>query len=74
MELWKIHHQTPHEIEVRHDQLMGLEPGILILHEMVSDQNISLHVSGVTTWVVHIYCLEILHPRHKLEIPMCDYF
>ena len=55
MELLKFHHQTPHEIEVRHDQLMGLEPEIPILHEMISDQDISLRMSGVTTWLVHIY-------------------
>ena len=55
MELWKIHHQTPHAIEVRHDQLMDLEPEMLIIYEIVSDQDISLHMSGVTTRVVHLY-------------------
>ena len=74
MELWEIHHQTPHEIEVIHDQLLGLEQGLLILHEMVSDQDRSLHMSGVPPWVVQIYCLAILHPRYKLDIPMCGYF
>ena len=57
-----------------HDQLLGLEPGLLILHEMVSDQYISLNVSGVPTWVVQIYCFKILHLRHKLDIPMCGDF
>ena len=38
----EIHHQTPHEIEVRHDQFLGLEIDLMILHEMVSDQDISL--------------------------------
>ena len=28
----EIHNQTPHEIEVRHDQLLGLEPELLILN------------------------------------------
>ena len=54
MELWKIHHQTPYEIEVRHDQLLGLEPDLLILNEMVSDQYISSNMSWVHTWVVHL--------------------
>ena len=74
MDLWKIHHQTPHEIEVRHDQLMGLEPGLLIIHEMVSDQDRPLQVIEVPTWAVQIYRLEILHPRHKLDIPTCGDF
>ena len=59
---------------MRHYQFLGLEPDLLILHGMVSDQYISLHVRGVTNWVVHIYCLEILHPRYKIDIPMCGYF
>ena len=71
MELLKNHHQTPHEIEVVHYQLMYLEPELLILHEIVSEQDISLQVIGVPTTVVQIYCLVILHPRHKLEIPVC---
>ena len=66
--------QTPHEIEARHNQLLGLEPELLILHEIMSDRDRPLHVSGVTTWVVQICCLEILNPRHKLEIPMCGDF
>ena len=33
----EIHHQTPHEIEVRHNQLLGLEPELLIMNEMMSD-------------------------------------
>ena len=74
MELWKIHHQTPHEIEAVHDQFMGLESDLLILHEMVSVQDISLQVSRIPTWVFQIYVLPILHPRHKQEIPMCGYF
>ena len=53
----EIHHQTPHEIEVRHDQLLGLKTGTLILHETVSDQNKPLHVSRVPTWLSQLYCL-----------------
>ena len=53
---------------------MRLEPELLILNEMVSAKDIFLHVSGVTTWVVHIYFLEILHPIHKLDSPMCGDF
>ena len=68
--MWEIHHKAPHYIEVIPDQLLGLEPELLILNEIVSDQDISLHVIGVTTWVVQIHCLEILHLRHKLDIPM----
>ena len=74
MEMWKIHNQTPHEIEVRHEKLLGLELELLIMHEMVSYQDKSLHMIGVTTWAVQIYCLEILHPRHKLDRPMCGDF
>ena len=74
MELWEIHHQTPHEIEARHDHLLGLEPELMILHELVSDQDIYLHVRGVATWVVHIYCIAIFNPIHKLDIPMCGDF
>ena len=73
-ELWKIHHQNQHKIEVRHDKFLGLESELLILHEMVSDQYISLHMSGVTTWLVQIYLLKILHPRHKMDSPMCGDF
>ena len=54
MELWKIHHQIPHEIVVIHDQLLGLEAEIMVLHEMVSDQDRSLHMYRVTTWVVQL--------------------
>ena len=38
----EIHHQKPHEIEVRHDQLLGLEPEPLIMYDIVSDQDRSL--------------------------------
>ena len=51
----EIHHQTPHKIEVRHDQFLGLEPDLLILHEIVIDQYISLNISGVPTLLVQIY-------------------
>ena len=68
MELWKIHHQKPHKIEVIHDQFLGLEPG------MMSDQDLSLHVSGVATWLVQLYCLSILHSRNKLDSPLCVSF
>ena len=70
----EIHHQTPHKIEVRHDQFLGLEPDLLILHEIVIDQYISLNISGVPTLLVQIYCLEILHPRHIMDSPMCGDF
>ena len=46
MELWKIHHQTPHKVEVIHDQLMGLGPEPSILHEIASNQDRSLNVIG----------------------------
>ena len=69
-----IHHQKPHEIQVRNDQLLGLEAGLLILLEIVSDKDRSVHMSGFLTWLVQIYCLEILHPRYKLDIPMCGDF
>ena len=52
-----IHHQTPHEIEVRNNQFLGLEAGLLILLEMVSEQYISVNMSGVPTLLVQIYCL-----------------
>ena len=68
---WKIHHQTPHEIEVEHDQLLALEPELLILNEMVSEKDRSLQVSGANTCVVQIYCLEILHTIHKVDSPVC---
>ena len=74
MELWKIHHQTPHEIEAVHDQFMGLESDLLILHEMVSVQDISLHVIRVTTWLVQIYRLAILHLGHNMDRSMCGDF
>ena len=74
MELWKIHHQKPHEIEVLHEQLLVLEPELLILHEMLSYQYISLHVIRDPAWLVQICCLAIFHPGHTLEIPMCGYF
>ena len=61
--------QNPHAIEVIHEHLLGLEPGPLILNEMVSDQDISLRMSGVPTRVIHICFLTILDPRHKLDSP-----
>ena len=73
-ELWETHHQTPHEIGVRNDQFLGWEPDLLILHKMVSDKDISMHARRVATWVIHLYWLEILHLRHKLDIPMCGGF
>ena len=73
MELCKIHHQTPHEIEVILDQLLGLVPELLILNEIVSVQDISLHLIRSPTWLVQIYCLALLYPRHKVYIPMCGY-
>ena len=63
-----------HEIEVIHDQFLGLEPELPNLHEMTSDQYISLHVNGFTTWIVQICCLAIFHPRNKLGRPMCGNF
>ena len=74
MELWIINHQTPHEIHVIHDQFMDLGPELLILYEMVSDHDRSLYVIGVTTWLVQISCLAILHTIHKMEIPKCGGF
>ena len=41
-----MHHQTPHEIEVRHEKLIGLEIEQLIQNEMVSDQYIPAHDQG----------------------------
>ena len=67
MALWKTHYKTPYGIEARHDQLLDLEPELLILNEMVSDLDISLHMSGFPYWVVQIYCLEILHPRQTVH-------
>ena len=64
MGMWKTHYQKPHEIEVRHYQFLGLESEQLILHELSSDQDRSLPVIGVPTWVVHLYCLAIFQPRH----------
>ena len=74
MELWEIHNQIPHEIEMIHDHFMGLEPDPLILHEMVSYQYISLQVSMVPTWLFQMHFLAIFYPRYKLEIPMCGGF
>ena len=71
MEIWKIRHQIPHEIEVRHYQLLGLEAELLILNEIVKFQYIYMHVIGVPTWVFHIYILPIFHPMNKPDIPMC---
>ena len=70
----EIHHQIPHEIDLIHDQFLGLEPELLILHEMVSVLDISLHVSRVPTLLVQIYCLAILHLRHNLDSSMCGDF
>ena len=66
----EIHHQKPRGIAVRHDQFLGLGPELLILHEMVSIPDIFLHTIVDTTWLGQIYCLEILHPKHKPDIPM----
>ena len=74
MELWKIHNQTPHKIRVRRDQFLDLESEILILHEIVIYQYISLQESGVPTLLFQIYWLIFLHPRHKLDRPMCADF
>ena len=49
MKLWKIHYLTPHEIEVIHDQLLGLGQDLMIFHEMVIVQDISMHVIRVPT-------------------------
>ena len=38
----EINNKKPHEIEVRHDQLLGLEPEPLIMYDIVSDQDRSL--------------------------------
>ena len=70
----EIHHQTPHEIEVKHDQLLDLEPDLLIMYKMISDQDRSLHVSRVLTWVVQIYFPAIFNTNNKLDSPMCDDF
>ena len=69
-----MHHQTPHEIEVRHEKLIGLEIEQLIQNEMVSDQYISLHMIRVPTCLVQLYCLVIINPRHKMDSPMCGDF
>ena len=72
--LWKMNNQIPHKIKARHDQFPGLQPEILILHEMVSDQDRSLHMIRVPTWVVQLYCLEILYQRHKYAYPCVAIF
>ena len=74
MGLCKVHHQTPHEIDVRYAQLLGLELELLILNGIVSDQDRSLYVIKFPTWVFHIYSLKILHPGHKLGSYMCADF
>ena len=74
MKLWKIHHQAPHEIDWINDQFLGLEPQLLIMNKMVSDKDIYLHVSGVTTWVINIYSLAIVYQIHKLDSPICGGF
>ena len=67
MELWKFYHKKSHEIEVRNGQLLGFELELFILHEMVSDQDISLNMSGFITWFLQIFCFVMLYPRHKLD-------
>ena len=74
MELWKIHHQTPHKIEVLHEQLLVLEPELMILLKMLSYQDISLHVIRDPAWLVQIFCPTILNTGNTLEIPMCGDF
>ena len=74
MELWMTRHQIPHGLEVTHDQFLGLEPEPLILHEMVSYQDIPLHVRWVSTCLRHLCCLVTFHPRHKLDSPICGDF
>ena len=74
MELRIGHHRTPHKIEMRHDQLLGLEPELQILHEMVIDQDLPLRVIRVATWLVHRHLLAILYIKHKLYSPMCGDF
>ena len=70
----EIHNQTPHKIRVRRDQFLDLESEILILHEIVIYQYISLQESWVPTLLFQIYWLIFLHPRHKLDRPMCADF
>ena len=53
---------------------LSLEPELLILHETVSDQDRYIHVTGVPTRVVHLYCLAILHLIYKVDIPLCGDF
>ena len=74
MERCKIHHQTPHDIEVRHDQLLVLEPELLIMHKIMSDQDRSLRVIVVTTWVLQLYFPAIFNRIHKLDSRMCGGF
>ena len=59
-------------VETRSVAVLELE--LLIMHKIVSDQYRFLHMSGVPTWIFQLDCLEILHPRNKLEIPMCVFF
>ena len=70
----EIHHQTPHEIEMRHYPFLGLETELLILYEIVSVQYTSLHVRRVTNWLFHINFIEIFHSIHKLDSPICGNF
>ena len=70
----EIYYQTSHKIDVRHYKLLSLVPELLILNWMVSVQDISLHMIGVTNWVVQIYFLVILYLMHKQDIPMCGNF
>ena len=74
MGLCKTHHQKTHEIEVIHDQVLGLEPELPILNEMASVKDRSLHVRGVPNWIFQLYFLTILHQRHKLDRPICGEF
>ena len=70
----KNHHQIPHGIEARHDQFWGRELELLILHKMVSGQDISLYVSVVPIWVIQLCYLVTLYPIHKLNSSVCGYF
>ena len=66
-------HQTSHLIEVRHYQFLGWVPNTLSLHDMVNDQDISLHVSTVPTSSNHLCYFVTFHIRHILGSPMYDF-
>ena len=70
----EIHQQKSHGIWVRHDQFPGLELEVLVWNEIMSDQYKSLHLSGVLTWLVKIYCVTIFNQRHELYSAMCGGF